>query len=83
METKKSESIKTLLLVAGLIATLTVATFASISSNPTAFAAPQKSKDTRCAKGTQGTGDPHDAENPTNPHDFQRGVEIGNPHDEC
>lgn len=40
-------------------------------------------KDTRCAKHTQGGGNPHDAENPHNPHDTQHGFNTGNPHDAC
>ena len=40
-------------------------------------------KDTRCGPHGSGSGDPHDAENPHNPHDTQLGFNTGNPHDSC
>ena len=40
-------------------------------------------KDTRCGPHGSGSGNPHDAENPTNPHDTQLGFNTGNPHDSC
>jgi hypothetical protein len=70
-----------------IIATVLVAaaSVALINSTPSAFAntASDQGKDTRCDKDNRGSGDPHDAENPQNPHDTQLGFYRGNPHDEC
>ena len=69
---------RTIALAAFIIAATAVLAITPIVSI-SAFAV----KDTRCPKHTQGGGNPHDAENPTNPHDTQLGFNTGNPHDAC
>jgi hypothetical protein len=68
------------LVIVGMIGMVATAfALASMNFIPAASAV----KDTRCDKGTQGGGNPHDAENPNNPHDTQKGFDTGNPHDAC
>jgi hypothetical protein len=71
--------IATLVIVGMIGMVATVFALSSMNFIPSASAV----KDTRCAKHTQGGGDPHDAENPHNPHDTQLGFNTGNPHDAC
>jgi hypothetical protein len=68
----------TLVVVAAMIAATAAMAITPIVSM-SAFAV----KDTRCGPHGSGSGDPHDAENPTNPHDTQLGFNTGNPHDDC
>ena len=65
------------------LAAVIIAATAALAITPIVSISAFAVKDTRCAKHIQGTADPQDAENPHNPHDTQRGVTIGNPHDEC
>lgn len=76
----------------GLIAILAVGTLTTtiMLSGHTAKAESDHSsdqskqgKDLRCDKDERGSGNPHDKENPQNPHDTQLGFYRGNPHDEC
>jgi hypothetical protein len=62
-----------------VIAMLAVTALASIGFSTAAFAA----SDFPCPHGTGGSGNPHDAENPENLHDTQKGNDNGNPRDEC
>ena len=66
-----------------VLAAVIIAATAALAITPIISMSAFAVKDTRCPKHTQGGGDPHDAENPHNPHDVQRGVTTGNPHDEC
>ena len=76
-----SQTTTTKLVLAGMIALLSIAVYASIST-PAAFA------DSRCAKHTGGTGNPHSPSSDGgsgsgttgNPHDFSG---QQNPHDAC
>jgi hypothetical protein len=76
-------------IMAGLIAIMAIATFASImTAAPSASARPEGFDD-RCfprsdpANREGNTGNTHDAEDQRNPHDDQLGFTKGNPHDEC
>jgi hypothetical protein len=66
-----------------ITAGLLIATLAIVGMQSAYIQSTFAVKDTRCAKHTQGGGDPHDAENPHNPHDKQLGFNTGNPHDGC
>lgn len=76
-----------LVIASTLLATvlMAAAAIALINTTPIAFANSNsdQGKDTRCDKDNRGSGNPHDAENPQNPHDTQLGFYRGNPHDEC
>ena len=78
-----SRKYTTAAVISGVIYMLAIAALASISFSTAAFAASDHQKDTRCTKDTRGSGNPHDEENPRNPHDTQLGFDIGNPHDAC
>lgn len=80
--------------MAGLIAIMAVATFASIMMAAPAAADPTfenvpEGFDLRCfprsdPENREGNvGDTHDAQDQQNPHDDQLGFTKGNPHDEC
>lgn len=67
-----------------LVAILAAASLISTSAISAVFANNgDLYKDPRCTKDTSGSGNPHDAQNPQNPHDTQLGYSRGNPHDAC
>jgi hypothetical protein len=76
-----------LVIASTLLATVVLATasIAFINTTSVLFANgnSDQGKDLRCDKDDRGSGNPHDAENPQNPHDTQLGFNRGNPHDEC
>jgi hypothetical protein len=76
-----------LVVVSALMTTvvLAAASIAFINTTSVAFANSNsdQGKDLRCDKDDRGSGNPHDKENPQNPHDTQLGFYRGNPHDEC
>ena len=72
-----STLIATVLMAAASIALINTTSLAFANSNS------DQGKDTRCDKDERGSGNPHDKENPQNPHDTQLGFYRGNPHDEC
>ena len=87
MKSKTKTITSTNLIIAStLLATVLMAAAAIALINTTSLAFANNSdegKDTRCDKDDRGSGDPHDEENPQNPHDTQLGYDRGNPHDEC
>jgi hypothetical protein len=80
--TKTNLVVATTLIATVIVAALSIALTNSI---PSAFANSNsdQGKDLRCDKDDRGSGNPHDKENPQNPHDTQLGFYRGNPHDEC
>jgi hypothetical protein len=66
-----------------VLAALSIALTNSIPSLAFANSNSDQGKDLRCDKDDRGSGNPHDKENPQNPHDTQLGFYRGNPHDEC
>jgi hypothetical protein len=72
-----STLIATVVLAAAWIALINTTSVAFANSNS------DQGKDLRCDKDDRGSGNPHDKENPQNPHDTQLGFYRGNPHDEC